>query len=51
VLRVARVVPVMWPLLIVGSLPGIRQFGRAVYRSIAARRIRRGRCTDEFCVP
>ena len=33
VLRIARVVPLMWPLLIVGSLPGVRQLGRAAYRA------------------
>jgi predicted DCC family thiol-disulfide oxidoreductase YuxK len=49
-LRIARVIPVMWPFL-VGGLPGIRQLGHAVYRRIAANRVRRGRCTDEFCVP
>jgi predicted DCC family thiol-disulfide oxidoreductase YuxK len=51
VLRIARVVPLMWPLLIVGSLPGIRRLGRAAYRATAANRVRRGRCTDEFCKP
>jgi len=51
VLRISRVIPVMWPLFFVGSLPGIRQLGRAVYRFIAARRVRQGRCTDEFCLP
>jgi len=50
-LRIARVVPLLWPFLIVASLPGIRQTGHAVYRHIAANRIRRGRCTDEFCAP
>jgi predicted DCC family thiol-disulfide oxidoreductase YuxK len=50
-LRIASVVPVFWPFLIVGSVPGIRQLGRAVYRIIAARRTRSGRCTDQFCAP
>jgi predicted DCC family thiol-disulfide oxidoreductase YuxK len=50
VLRIARAVPIMWPFLIAG-LPGIRQIGHAVYRSVAANRIRQGRCTDEFCAP
>ena len=49
-LRIARVVPLLWPFLIVGSVPGIRQLGRALYRTIAANRVRRGRCTDEFCL-
>jgi predicted DCC family thiol-disulfide oxidoreductase YuxK len=49
-LRLARVVPLLWPFLVVGSLPGISAIGRSVYRQVAARRVRRGRCTDEFCV-
>jgi predicted DCC family thiol-disulfide oxidoreductase YuxK len=48
-LRIARVVPLMWPWLALGHLPVIRQLGRAVYRTLAANRIRRGRCTDEIC--
>jgi len=50
-LRIARVVPVLWPLFVIGILPGIRQLGHAVYRNIAARRTRHGRCTDDFCAP
>ena len=50
-LRIARVIPLMWPFLLIGSLPGIRQLGHALYRIIAANRVRRGRCTDEFCAP
>jgi predicted DCC family thiol-disulfide oxidoreductase YuxK len=48
-LRLARAVPLMWPFLVAGSLPGARELGRALYRRIAANRVRRGRCTDEFC--
>jgi predicted DCC family thiol-disulfide oxidoreductase YuxK len=51
VLRISRSIPLLWPLFVVASLPGIRQIGHAVYRRIAANRIRRGKCTDEFCVP
>jgi len=51
VLRISRVVPLLWPFWIVASLPGIRQIGHAVYKRIAANRVRRGKCTDEFCVP
>jgi predicted DCC family thiol-disulfide oxidoreductase YuxK len=51
VLRIARVIPLMWPILVVGSLPGIRQLGHRLYRMIAANRVRKGRCTDEFCLP
>jgi predicted DCC family thiol-disulfide oxidoreductase YuxK len=50
VLRISRAVPLLWPFLIVASLPGLRQIGHAVYRRIAANRTRQGRCTDEFCV-
>ena len=38
------------PLCFVGSLPGIRQIGRAIYKQVAANRKRQGRCTDEFCL-
>ena len=48
-LRLSRVLPLMWPFLVVGSLPGIRQLGRRIYRAIAANRVRHGRCTDDFC--
>jgi len=50
VLQISRAVPAMWPFFLVASLPGFRQIGYAVYRRIAANRIRRGKCTDEFCV-
>lgn len=50
-LRIARVVPLMWPFLVVGSLPGIRHAGHRLYRLVASNRVRRGRCTDEFCLP
>ena len=48
-LQIARVVPLMWPLGVLGRLPGLRHAGRAAYRVIAANRIRRGRCTDDLC--
>ena len=47
-MRIARVVPLMWPALL-GGLPGLRQLGRKIYRIVAANRVRQGRCTDEFC--
>ena len=50
-LQIARVVPLMWPIALVGPLPGIRQLGHVIYRWIAANRIRRGRCTDDLCAP
>ena len=49
-LRISGAVPVLWPFFVVASLPGFRQLGAAVYRRIAANRIRRGKCTDEFCL-
>ena len=49
--RISRAVPLLWPLYVIGSIPGIRQIGQAIYRRIAANRIRQGKCTDEFCVP
>ena len=49
--RISRAVPLLWPLYVAGSMPGIRQIGHAIYRRIAANRIRHGKCTDEFCVP
>jgi predicted DCC family thiol-disulfide oxidoreductase YuxK len=50
-LQIAKVVPLLWPFRLIGPLPGIRQAGAALYRWIAARRRRQGRCTDEFCAP
>ncbi|MBI2828779.1 MAG: DUF393 domain-containing protein [Acidobacteria bacterium] len=48
-LCIAVVVPVLWPVAAAGRLPGIRQAGHAVYQFIAARRERRGRCSDDVC--
>jgi predicted DCC family thiol-disulfide oxidoreductase YuxK len=50
-LQMGRVVPLMWPFGLIGRLPGLRQLGHAVYRKIAAKRVRRGRCTDDVCAP
>ena len=50
-LQLALSVPLLWPFALVGRLPGIRQIGAAIYRLVAANRIRRGRCTDELCAP
>ena len=50
-LQIARLVPLLWPLGLLGRLPGLRQAGRAAYRVIAAKRIRRGRCTGRVCAP
>jgi predicted DCC family thiol-disulfide oxidoreductase YuxK len=50
-LQIAAVVPLLWPSGLVGRIPGIRHTGRAVYRWIAARRLRDGRCTDDLCAP
>lgn len=48
-LVMSRSVPLLWPLALLGRLPGLRQAGDAIYRLIAANRVRRGRCTDETC--
>jgi predicted DCC family thiol-disulfide oxidoreductase YuxK len=50
-LQIARVVPLLWPLWLIGRLPGIRSLGHVGYRTIAANRVRRGRCTDDLCEP
>ncbi len=50
-LWIARVVPVLWPMALLGPLPGVRHLGDAIYKYIAANRVRRGRCTDELCDP
>ena len=50
-LQISRVVPLMWPFGLIGRLPGVRQLGHAIYRVIAANRVRRGRCTDDLCTP
>jgi len=50
-LQIARVVPTMWVFGLLGRVLGIRQLGDAVYKVIAANRVRRGRCTDELCAP
>ena len=50
-LQIARVVPAMWLVGVIGRLPGFRALGHAVYRRIAAARVRRGRCTDDLCTP
>jgi predicted DCC family thiol-disulfide oxidoreductase YuxK len=51
VVRIARELPLLWPLQLVGKLPGIRQLGMAVYRLVAANRTRQGVCSDELCSP
>jgi predicted DCC family thiol-disulfide oxidoreductase YuxK len=50
-LRLARELPLLWPLQIVGRLPGIKHIGTRVYRFIAAHRQRQGVCSDELCSP
>jgi predicted DCC family thiol-disulfide oxidoreductase YuxK len=47
-LRIARVVPLLWLPGAIAALPGVRSFGRFIYRRIAANRTR-GRCTDAMC--
>ena len=50
-LRIARRVPLLLPLGVLGALPVIRQIGSRVYRYIASNRQRRGECNDELCSP
>jgi predicted DCC family thiol-disulfide oxidoreductase YuxK len=50
-LQISRVVPLLRPLWFIGRAPGIRSLGHLVYRTIAANRVRRGRCTDDLCEP
>lgn len=49
--RIAREVPLLWPLWLAGRLPGVRPLGARIYRLIAANRRRRGRCSDDLCSP
>jgi predicted DCC family thiol-disulfide oxidoreductase YuxK len=50
-LKIGTVVPLLWPFSLVGRLPGIRAIGHLIYRTVAANRVRRGRCTDDLCEP
>ena len=49
VVQVAWCSPLLWPLALVGSVPGVTQVGRRVYDRIAASRPRDVPCTDETC--
>jgi predicted DCC family thiol-disulfide oxidoreductase YuxK len=48
-LQVARVVPFLWPVWVIGLVPVAASIGRTAYRYIAANRTRDGRCTDALC--
>ena len=50
-LRIARELPLLWPLQMIGRLPGLKQIGTRVYRLIAEHRRRQGVCSDELCSP
>ena len=50
-LKIGRRVPLLWPLGVLGTLPGARQIGMAVYRHMAANRRRQGMCSDDLCSP
>ena len=50
-LQIGRRVPALWLTAVLGSLPGVKQIGSAVYRYIAANRRRQGVCSDELCSP
>src|SRR5690606_6404739 len=49
--RIARDVPLLWPLWLAARLPGLRQLGARIYRFVAANRRRRGQCSDDLCSP
>jgi predicted DCC family thiol-disulfide oxidoreductase YuxK len=48
-LRLAGSIPFLWPALVVGRLPGIRQIGARVYRTVADSRGRDHTCQDGIC--
>jgi predicted DCC family thiol-disulfide oxidoreductase YuxK len=50
-LQIGRRLPALWLTSVLGSLPGVKQIGSAVYRVIAANRRRQGVCSDELCSP
>ena len=50
-LRIARQLPALYPLGVLGALPGVKQMGTVVYRYIAANRTRHGVCSDDLCSP
>ncbi|CAN5907956.1 hypothetical protein BH23PLA1_BH23PLA1_38920 [soil metagenome] len=45
----ARWMPLLWPLAVVGRLPGVTSMGRALYNRLAASRPRDVPCHDEVC--
>jgi predicted DCC family thiol-disulfide oxidoreductase YuxK len=49
-LHIARVIPLLWPLWLLGRLPFAGPIGRFAYRYIAANRRRDGRCSDLVCM-
>jgi len=50
-LQIGRRLPALWLTSVLGSLPGVKHIGSAVYRVIAANRRRQGVCSDELCSP
>ncbi len=49
VLALARLLPLWWPLGMLGSLPGVVPLGRRAYNALAASRPRDVPCTDDVC--
>jgi predicted DCC family thiol-disulfide oxidoreductase YuxK len=47
--RLARWLPLFWPLGVLSLVPGVAAVGRRVYNQVAARRRREGPCTDGVC--
>ena len=50
-LQLSRGIPALWIPRWIGLLPPVAWLGRRIYRLVAARRARRGACTDDVCAP
>ncbi len=50
-LQLSRALPILWVPRWIGLLPPVTWLGRRIYRQVAARRARRGVCSDEVCAP
>ena len=48
-LTLARAIPFMWPLVLIGLLPPVASMGERLYRHVARSRLRDGPCTDGTC--
>jgi predicted DCC family thiol-disulfide oxidoreductase YuxK len=50
-LELSRGLPVLWVPRWIGLFPPVTWLGRRIYRQVAAKRARRGGCSDEVCAP